>query len=342
MSFKRKILSIDGGGIRGIIPALILKKIEERTRKPIAELFDLVAGTSTGGILALGLTIPHPEDPTKPKFAASELVDLYKERGKQIFFEPTLERLTQLDDMIRPKYSSIGREKVLTEYLGDTLVEDSLKEVLITSYDIQNRFPVFFTSEKDKEETEGREFRKICSGISMVEAAMATSAAPTYFEPYTVQTQHQTPTSGGKYALVDGGVFANNPTALALIETLTAYKEEEQEKLNPEEVLVVSLGTGSLTRSYPYERAKNWGLLGWIQPLINIALDGTSEVVSIQLNQLLNESHYYRFQGFLDQGKGNDEIDKVDSRNLEELESLALQIIESNSSRFDSLISKIM
>ena len=86
-----RVLSIDGGGIRGIIPALMLGEIERRTNKPIAELFDLIAGTSTGGILALGLTVPGPDG--KPKYCADELVQLYKEEGPRIFHRPTWHRI---------------------------------------------------------------------------------------------------------------------------------------------------------------------------------------------------------------------------------------------------------
>ncbi|HEY9608907.1 patatin-like phospholipase family protein, partial [Allocoleopsis sp.] len=115
--FKFKILSIDGGGIRGIVPAKILAEIEKQTKKPISSLFDLIAGTSTGGILAAGLTLPKPNT-KEPKYTAEDLIKIYRERGGEIFYEPFLEKIMKLDDISRPKYSSDGRDKVLKEFFG--------------------------------------------------------------------------------------------------------------------------------------------------------------------------------------------------------------------------------
>src|SRR4028119_164870 len=103
MTFKFKILSLDGGGIRGIVPAKILAEIEKRTGKRIATLFDLVAGTSTGGILAAGVTIPKPNT-KEPKYTAEDLIQIYRKRGGVIFYEPFLEKIMKLDDISRPKF----------------------------------------------------------------------------------------------------------------------------------------------------------------------------------------------------------------------------------------------
>lgn len=351
MTYKYKILSMDGGGIRGIIPALILTEIERCTGKPICQLFDLIAGTSTGGILALGLTKPSPLNSEKPEFSAAELADLYRNRGAEIFYEPPIERWTSVDDIVRPKYPSIGRETVLANQFESAPLSSALTEVLLTSYEIEYRAPVFFTNQCEKEKAEGRTFRRLCHDVSMKQAAMATSAAPTYFEPYVIRTEHNfedspMPALKGKtdYVLIDGGVIANNPTALAIIEARKSYEQQTGTALSLDEILVVSLGTGSLTRVYNYEKAKNWGLVGWIQPIVNIALDGTSEIVAVQLEQLLNTEHYYRMQGYLDLEKGNDEMDKATPENIAELENLTEEILkqERESGRFAQLCQKLL
>lgn len=349
MSFKFKILSIDGGGIRGIVPAKILAEIEKRTgklkEKPegirICNLFNLIAGTSTGGILAAGLTIPKPDTQT-PQYTAKDLIEIYRKRGKEIFHEPFIEKIMKLDDISRPKYSSDGREKILKEYFGDAFLQDAITEIFITSYDIQLRAPVFFTSQTKKEERTNRYYRKISSGFTMHQAAMATSAAPTYFKPYKVEASanHETQ-DRGFYVLVDGGVFANNPTSLALMEAIIDSKKTPN-PLRLEDILVVSLGTGSLTRRYDYERAVNWGLVGWVEPLLNITLDGSSESVAVQLEQLLPKAQnrppqYYRFQSFLDAGKGLDDMDNAEPQNIKNLESLADEIIAENDDRLNEL-----
>lgn len=341
MPYKSKVLAIDGGGIRGIIPAIILAEIEQRTQKRIFELFSLIAGTSTGGILACGLTKPKPDNSKEPHFKAEQLIDMYRQDGGEIFFEPFFERLSKVDDIIRPKYSSDGRNKVLTKYLEDTSLKEALTEVFITSYDIELRAPIFFVNNPGKEETTSRTFRKICSGFTMQQASMSTSAAPSYFEPFQLPTNQ---TESGYYALVDGGVFANNPTSFAVMETIIDKKRSGQ-KIDLDDILVVSLGTGSLTRRYPYEKAKNWGLLGWVQPLVNITLDGSSESVAVQLEQLLPKAQakppqYYRFQAFL--SEANDDIDVTEEKNIENLAELAKRIIAEKDRELDELCQQLV
>lgn len=360
MTFKYKILSIDGGGIRGIIPAMLLAEIEKRTGKQIFEMFDLIAGTSTGGLLALALTLPDRDNPSQAKYQAKDTIELYKQEGKIIFkkddshlekwiensFKPIVQKIglpvVEIEDLLRPKFPSDGRDKVLTKYFGDTFIEKALKEVVITSYDTELRSPVFFTSNPSKQVTDSRVFRKICSGFTMKQAAMATSAAPTYFEPYKVPTAH--PTERGYYSLVDGGVFANNPTSLAVMEIIIESKKAGKE-VKLEDILVVSLGTGSLTRRYAYEQAKNWGLVGWVEPLVNIMMDGQSESVAVQLEQLLPSAtdrprQYYRFQQFLDDA--SDDMDNVTPANIEKLQELAGQIITQNKPYLDALCQQLV
>ena len=342
MPYKFKVLAIDGGGIRGIIPAKILAEIERRTKKRIFELFDLIAGTSTGGILALGLTMPKQKNSPEAKYTGEELIKLYRENGERIFYEPFLERIADVDDLVRPKYSSDGRDEVLTKYFGETPIDQALREVFITSYDIELRAPVFFTSKPGKQVIDSLVFRKICTGFTMKQAAMATSAAPAYFEPYQVPSAHRT--ERGFYSLVDGGVFANNPASLALMEAIIDSKKAGT-PLRLEDILVVSLGTGSLTRRYPYDEAKNWGLLGWVQPLLNITLDGSSESVAVQLEQLLPKAEkqppqYYRFQQFLN--AANDNMDDASEENIKKLEQLADLIIAQRTDDLDEMCKQLL
>lgn len=134
------ILSVDGGGIRGIIPAIILAKIENRTRKPISEIFDLMAGTSTGGIVVAGLC--KKDEKGKPQYSANDLVDLYQEYGPYIFKSSFLRRsiFSWLNGAQYP-YQNI--ESVLHKYFGDDTLKNTLSNVLITSYDIHNNCPFF-------------------------------------------------------------------------------------------------------------------------------------------------------------------------------------------------------
>lgn len=342
MSFKYKVLSIDGGGIRGIIPAIILKEIETRTKKRIWELFDLIAGTSTGGFLAMILTIPNPDNPNTARYSMEEIINMYREDGKDIFHEPFLESLTEVDDLLRPKYPSKGRERVAQKYFQDTALKDALTNIFITSYDIELRVPVFFINNPRFERHSGTSFRKLCTDYKMIEASMATSAAPTYFKPYKLGMRGCD--DDGDYALVDGAVFANNPTALAIVEAII-YSQNQGNEVRLEDILVTSIGTGSLTRKFPYNEAKNWGKLQWIQPLINIFLDGASEVANYQLRQLLPDAQnihkqYYRFQKELTEA--NDDLDNTTEENIELLEKVADTIISEQSREIDKLCEQLL
>jgi uncharacterized protein len=367
MNCKFNLLSIDGGGIRGIIPAIILVEIEKRTNKRISELFDLIAGTSTGGLVALALTKPNPGQPNVALYTAKDLVELYRNHGRHIFdeqesflddaleqaynqFRNLLQNLPQginlpeidINSLRGPKFPSTGREEVLTEFLGETLIKKALKEVFITSYDTELRTPIFFTSNEQTQTEEKRNFRKICDGYTMKQAAMATSAAPTYFAPYKVNT---IATDSGYYSLIDGGVFANNPTSLATLEAIISHKKATKETLKLDDILVVSLGTGSLTRQYPYENIKDWGCLDWGRSLMGIVLDGQSESVACQLEQLLPESEdelqrYYRFQGLLNDA--NDDIDVTTPENIADLEKVARLIVQQQDRDLDRLCAQLV
>ncbi|MBW4641619.1 MAG: patatin-like phospholipase family protein [Goleter apudmare HA4340-LM2] len=346
MPYKYKVLSIDGGGIRGIIPAIILDEIEKRTGKPICQLFNLIAGSSTGAILGAGLTKPHPNNKNRPQFQAQDLIDMYRKNGDRIFFESFLMRSIKIDDIIRAKYSSKGRDEVLTEFFGDTLLQDALTELFVTSYDIELRKPIFFVNNVHKQ-TLGENFRKLCKGYTMKQAAMATSAAPSYFKPYKIETID--PTDRGYYALVDGCVFANNPTSLAIMEALISSqkldsKTPHKQPLTLNDILVVSLGTGSLTRKYHYDQAVNWGLIQWVEPLVNIMLDANSESIACQLEQLLPKAddipkQYYRFQGIL--SEANDDMDDASPENIKRLENLARQIIQEGNLELNELCEQL-
>jgi uncharacterized protein len=347
---KYKILSIDGGGIRGIIPALLLAEIERRTQKPIFSLFDLITGTSSGGILALGLTKPQlgsdvSDNLPVAEYTAEDLLQLFLEYGVEIFYEPLFERLLgSLEDIfLQPKYPSESKEEIFRQYFGNAPLENNLKEVFVTSYDIEQRIPIFFTNKIEKQQIESKNFQKLCGGFSLLDAALATSATPTYFAPHRIVNPHN---SGIAYTLIDGGVFANNPAHLAILEAQISSKQKAQKILNTEDILVVSLGTGSMTSVYPYKEVKNWGLLQWGRPLLNIMLDGSSEVVAGELEQVFEpndqeaKSFYYRFQTLLDSEL--EEIDNTKLQNTRQLQAIAHRLISNKSQQIDELCSLLL
>ncbi len=313
------VLAIDGGGIRGIIPAMVLAEIERRTGRPVASLFDLVAGTSTGGILALGLTIPRACGASL--YRAGEFVKLYEQQGCRIFSRSLLRRLLAVDNLTWKKYSSDGIEAVLREYFGDARLRDAVTDVLVTSYEIERRFPFFFKSINAR--------ARVDYDFPARDVARATSAAPSYFEPMKLLSG----TSCHHYTLVDGGVFANNPAACALVEARATHPDAS-------EFLVVSLGTGAMTRSLPVEMARFWGSIRWAKPLLDIVFDGVSSTVDYQLRELLPEAEgdgrlYYRFQTTLE--GNNHRLDNTSTANIAALKDLASRLIETESDSIDEL-----
>ena len=298
-----RILSIDGGGIRGIIPATVLAKIEDMTKTPTAALFDVIAGTSTGGILALGLTCPGPGG--RPKHSATDLVRMYVDNGAAIFRKNFL---TEGEKVIHEKYGAGPLERVLREYLGDTRLREAVTRVTVTSYETERRQPFFFRSVNATRDPAQYDYY-------MRDVARATSAAPTYFEPHKISTAG----SAGYYSLVDGGVFANNPGMCAYVDAL--------DEIDPtQNVLMVSLGTGTLTRPLHFDAIKHWGELEWVQPVINMMMDGPSNATDYQLARILGEGNYYRLQTTLD--RANDEMDDASEANIRDLQLQSEYLID--------------
>jgi predicted acylesterase/phospholipase RssA len=217
-----RILAIDGGGVRGVIPARILAEIEEHTQKQISEQFDLIAGTSTGALLALGLTRPADADPRKPAFRANDILNLYLNHGPEVF--PTsFGLLRTIRSVFSPKYGPVGLESVLQQYFGDVQLEEALTRVLVPIYEIEDHKRIWFDS------ADGR-YRN----LYMRDIARGATAAPSYLPPARFAAP-QYVSSKGYIAAVDGGLFANNPS----LEALSRAGSED------DGILLLSVGTGT-------------------------------------------------------------------------------------------------
>ncbi|MBI3244633.1 MAG: patatin-like phospholipase family protein [Chloroflexi bacterium] len=316
-----KILSIDGGGMRGVIPAVLLAELEKRTGKRVAELFHLIAGTSTGGILALGLAKPGA-DKQKSQFAARELLGIYETDGPVIFHRSALYAVRSVDGVLDQKYPSDGIDKTLVKYFGEARLSEALTEVLITSYETEKRDPFFFKRHKAKLDPN--------MDFPMRLAARATSAAPSYFEPVKVQMPN------ASYSFVDGGVVANNPAMCAYVEARKIFPTAKH-------FILVSLGTGDMVKPILYDKAKDWGLAEWVQPLFNILLDG--DAVDYQLRQLMpiirdEPRHYYRFQTRPD--PNIEPIDDTSPDYINLLKSLTEELIRANTNNIDNLCGQLL
>jgi len=319
-----KILAIDGGGIRGIIPAIVLAEVERRSGQPITALFDLIAGSSTGAILAMGLNVPDEQG--NPRFTAEDIARLYEVEGATIFSRSMWRAMQSLNNITTVKYPSQGIDSVIDYCFGDLNLSDSLGNVLITSYEIKLRQPWFFRSHKARHS-------KQCD-FKMRDVVRASTAAPTYFEP--AQIFH--PDADDYFALIDGAMQANNPA-------LNAYVEARNKNPDLSDFLVVSLGTGDIKEPIDFEEARSWGLAGWAQHLMDIAFDSMSSTVDYHLRKLLpvcrdGQQHYYRLQTRLD--GASDELDNITVQNLSRLKELAHELIEANDDRIDRIVDMLL
>jgi uncharacterized protein len=311
------VLSVDGGGIRGVIPAMVLAELEQRTGRHTAELFDLIAGTSTGGIIALALTVPGDGDDGRPRWTANDLVDLYLSEGPRIFHHSIGRMLESGLGLLDEKYDARPLEQTLEEYLGAAMVSQAVTDVMVTSYDLEHRKPFFFKTDRARLKPE--------HDWLMREAARATSAAPTYFEPERLTAD------GEVFALCDGGVFANNPA-------MSAYAEARRRHPRAQ-IRLVSLGTGQLTRQLHYEEVRGWGLIDWARPLLDVVFDGVSDATEYELAQLIPEADYTRLQTELI--GASDSLDNAHERNLEHLQDLARRLISTRAPDLDRLASEL-
>ncbi|MGH2523080.1 MAG: patatin-like phospholipase family protein [Anaerolineales bacterium] len=276
-----RILSFDGGGILGVLSISLIKSLED-AQPGFLEKVDLFAGTSTGGILALGLAAG---------LSPMQCCELYELRGQFVFSRTLLHDLQ--GNVVGAKYSNQNLKQELERQFGDMTLGDLPKRVLITSVDLDNQpanpfalrtwKPKFFHNYPGP----GSDAHE-----RVVDVALRTSAAPTYFPLYQ--------------GFTDGGVVANNPTMCAVAQAL--HPGTGRQKLD--DLIALSLGTGRNPR-FLTDQNSNWGLIQWARPLIDLLLlEGTLTVVDYQCQQILGGS-YHRLNPLLPEPIDLDDVGKV-------------------------------
>jgi patatin-like phospholipase/acyl hydrolase len=336
---KIRILSLDGGGIRGILPGVILNQLEQKIQKKtgdperrLSDMFDFMAGTSTGGILTLAYLTPNKEN--RPKLTAQEAVNIYLERGDEIFDVSFWQKIKSGDGLTDEKYDASELEDALRDTFGELQLSNLLKPCIISSYDIRNAKPHFFKQHKSND--------KIYN-FKLKDVARATSAAPTYFETARIKNEAGTP-----YPLIDGGVFVNNPSLVAYSEVRSMKFEAIAHAPSAKDMMIVSIGTGSVSKSYAYKKAKNWGVVGWIKPIIEIMMSGNSQTVDYHLKQIFgtldakDQKDYHRLEPKII--TADIEMDNASLENLKNLEKDALTYINlvSIDKELDSIVEKLI
>lgn len=328
---KRFVLSIDGGGIRGIIPAVFLaelKKLLEQkgVYKPYHQIFDIIAGTSTGGLITLALTVPICKNTggelydAKGGVAADKLPELYKSFGNRVFPGNRNKVRKLVRQFFTSKYSPVPFRTVLEEIFRDCTVKEALTNILITAFDMKSVQPVFIKK------------RPVSAGgdtdpdFYMVDAALATAAVPTYFPPVNVCRDNES------YYLIDGGIFCINPAMCAFIEARKIFPQSS-------EYIILSLGTGNQKEEYRTEKMQNWGFFNWIAPWLGVPLiTAVGEGQKISTNHMLHKLSQvalFRFDVELDREKGG--IDDGSPENIEYLVQKGKEMWKQNTDKINKL-----
>lgn len=280
-----QILALDGGGIRGIFSAALLDGLEVSSGTSVLDHFDLVVGTSTGGIIALALAAG---------FSPAEIVDIYASEMRSIFPGPKAWRTAR--QLFRSKYSSKGLERVARRLLGDRLLGESPVPIVIPSFDLgENTVHLFKTPHAARLK---RDYT-----IPMWQVAMATAAAPTFFPTFCLP--------GDETRLIDGGVWANNPAMVGVTEAVSMFGQPL------ETIRVLSVGTTTTADANVRRRdLDRGGLLQWTRSpnVIDVLMTGQSVGAFTQVQHLIGPDRAHRLNPPAPAGLAS--LDRVDARDL--------------------------
>lgn len=331
----KRILSLDGGGIRGIIPGMILVALEEKIRQAtnnpdahLTDYFDFFAGTSTGGILQSILLCPDDNDPKKQKFTAKDALDIYLEHGTEIFSASRWRRFLSKFGLLSELYDESILNEVLANYFGDTKLSQLLKPCIITAYNIELRKNHLFRQQKAISHGDSRDFyiRDVCR---------ATSAAPTYFSVAEIFSLAKT-----RYPLVDGGVFAHNPSLSALLEVIKSYNTY---RIN--DIWILSLGTGVSKISYDYEDFKKQRAISIGPALVDIMSSSSAESTDYYLKQLfrsVNKSENYIRIEPRNLSSIRPSMDAASPPNIQKIISLGDKLISEHEELINQIVAEII
>lgn len=303
-----RVLSWDGGGIRGLFSLYVAREVEKKMGgNKLVDQADWLAGTSTGGIIALALAHGAPLD---------KVIDLYKNNGDKIFKKEGLSPWRWFKSLFVETYSERGILQQLHEIMGEeTILNDLQKGVVVTSYDLEGGDtkvpgPYVFNSKKEEFAT-----------VKLWEAGRATSAAPTYFEPYYGIEGR---------SLIDGGVILNHPGDVALDEITSLFSYDERDDVLSC-INMLSFGTGVFDIPMTRNESKNMGKLDWAGPISGVMMRGVSQVTDKSLRNSLGQ-HYVRLNTKLEQSIP---LDGVSLEEIAELERVALQYVKDNPKQID-------
>jgi patatin-like phospholipase/acyl hydrolase len=330
------VLSIEGGGVRGVIPARILQEIEERSGKPIAELFDIVGGVSTGAILGGCLLSPDPKNPSKPRYTAKEALNFYHKLSGKVFPEMRFKGIRQLSS--GALYDPKPLEDGLKEHFGDLKMKDMLTHFLIPVVDIKNFKPVWISHLKGQKDNSPEGW----DSMLLRDTIRGATSAPTFFpvKYYETTPNEETPDVKYRHALIDGGFFGGNSMQHLLAEA---------QKLAPPdaEIIIVHIGTGSPENGMSPEEFNGYGPLGLLSNangniLISLVIKMSIRACVDEMKTEIGDRFFLFDDSIIPKKNPNGpsiSMDDAREENLKKLEKHAEGIIRNHSAEIDRLCS---
>jgi uncharacterized protein len=309
-----RVLSLDGGGVRGIISAMVVVELVKRAGRPIEQLFDHLAGTSTGSILACGWAAPDPLNPTKARWSAQDGFDAYVKSTTVAMGIAGMRGHLHAANLFSPKFYSDGLNGSLHAAIGDGFLSETVVDVTVPAYEISKR-AAFLFSTRDAKADLGHDFK-------LWEVARASSAAPTFFEPHLISNLLDE-----QFVMVDGGFVANNP-AMAVFADIERHGESR-------DMVIVSIGTGAASRHFEWPEIRDWGVAQWARPMLRLLLDSSSQAIDFELRHVLGKNRYHRFQ--IPIPPESEPLDDVTPENLDRLIELGSQLITINDRHLDEV-----
>jgi|TARA_B110000967_G_scaffold209394_1_gene265419 patatin-like phospholipase/acyl hydrolase len=327
---RTRILSIDGGGIKGIVPAVVLLHLEKllqnlssNPNSGIHDYFDLFSGASTGAIIIAGLLSPDTNN--RPKYSSKEILDLYLENGQIIFKSSLFQEIKSVSGIVNVKYDSEGLESVFEKYFGKSELKDLLKPSLIPVYDLSRGKNYFFRQQKALISPRHNFYVK--------DLLRGATSALTYFPPAQISTVNDQK----HHCFIDGGVFANNPA-------LSAYAEfrYHNSDFHAKDTMMLSLGTGRKTTNLDCEVTANWGAAEWLYQGSYLTSNAVSSASDYQLNAVYdNNPNYLRLDSSFDDNQSSS-MDNTDKGYLDYLISLGETIVRDKQSEINAFAEELI
>ena len=261
----KNILSIDGGGVKTYMPLRLLNEIENRTKIPISDLFDYFSGVSAGALICSLLLIKNKKG--KQKYSTGKIIQIFETQCKKIFNYTYLSWAKTGFGLFDSTYKSINIKKSFDDYFMSFALNELIKPLTIISFDIITNKPIYFN-------------RTTFPLIEIKDCLMATTAAPTYFDPYELHINEN------KYLFIDGGVVNNNPVEQCFLDAYNYYNFIKKTKNKPADVFyTLSLGTGYYDVNYS---SSNFGKIGWAKKIIDILFNANMCEENYQLKLIEN------------------------------------------------------